>query len=80
MSPGSTDADHLQGRTREGLAVMQKLDEHSLTEPAAALYFGVLLHATGATNEAARFLKIAGTNSHWLPEEKLLLLNASQGR
>jgi Flp pilus assembly protein TadD len=67
---------HLQGRTREGLAVMQKLDDQQLAQPDAALYYGVLLVATGATNEAAPFLKIAATKTQWLPEEKKLLATA----
>ena len=70
---------HLQGRTKDGLAIMQKLDGRSLEQPAAALYYGLLLNATGATNAAARFLKIAGTNRQWLPEEKRLLRDAGQG-
>jgi hypothetical protein len=64
---------HLQGRTTEGLAALQKLDAHQLEEPDAALYYGVLLAATGATNEAAPYLKIARTKTQWLPEEKKLL-------
>jgi len=70
---------HLQGRTKDGLVILQKLDGRSLEQPAAALYYGLLLNATGATNAAARFLKIAGTNAHWLPEEKRLLLEAGKG-
>ena len=70
---------HLQGRTKDGLAIMQKLDGRSLEQPAAALYYGLLLNATGATNAAARFLKIAKTNRQWLPEEKRLLRDAGQG-
>ncbi|HAO78388.1 MAG TPA: hypothetical protein DCQ92_05310 [Verrucomicrobia subdivision 3 bacterium] len=69
---------HLQGRTKDGLAIMQKLDGRSLEQPAAALYYGLLLNATGATNAAARFLKIAKTNRQWLPEEKRLLRDAGQ--
>jgi len=69
---------HLQGRTKDGLAIMQKLDGRSLEQPAAALYYGLLLNATGATNAAARFLKIAKTSRQWLPEEKRLLRDAGQ--
>jgi hypothetical protein len=70
---------HLQGRTQDGLAVMRKLDATLLQQPDAALYYGVLLAATGATNEAAPFLKIAGTKTQWLPEEKKLLSAALGG-
>ena len=64
---------HLQGRTGDGLAALQKLDDFRRHQPDAALYYGVLLAASGATNEAAPFLKIAQTKTLWLPEEKQLL-------
>ncbi len=70
---------HLQGRTQDGLAVLRKLAATQLQQPDAALYYGVLLAATGATNEAAPFLKIAGTKSEWLPEEKKLRSAARGG-
>jgi hypothetical protein len=58
------------------LAVLRKLDDRHLQQPDAALYYGVLLAATGATNQAAPFLKIAKTKSSWLPEEQRLLAAA----
>ena len=64
---------HLQGRTQDGLAALQKLDSLLLHQPDAALYYGVLLAASGATNEAAPFLKIAQARTQWLPEERLLI-------
>lgn len=67
---------HLQGRTQDGLAVMQKLDARLRQQPDAALYYAVLLAATGASNEAAPYLKIARTKTQWLPEEKRLLVAA----
>jgi hypothetical protein len=67
---------HLQGRSEEGLAVMQKLDARRLQLPDNALYYAVLLAATGATNEAAPFLKIARAKALWLPEEKVLFSTA----
>lgn len=63
----------LQGRAEEGLAVMRTLDDRALRQPSAALYYGILLSATGATNEAAPFLAIAEKSGPWLPEEKSLL-------
>jgi len=69
---------HLQGRTKAGLAVLQNLDARLLQRPDVALYYGVLLAATGATNEAAPFLKIARSSHQWLPEEKQLLLAAPE--
>jgi tetratricopeptide (TPR) repeat protein len=68
---------HLQGRTPDGLAVLRKLDDRLLRQPDAALYYAVLLAATGATNEAAPYLKIARTKTQWLPEEKRLLSKAA---
>lgn len=78
--PASTYAFalHLQGRTREGLAVLQQLDPAQLQQPDVALYNGLLLLANGETNAARAFLKIARTKSQWLPEEKRLLSAAGQ--
>lgn len=67
---------HLQGRTRDGLAILRKMDEKLLQRPDAALYYGVLLAATGATNEAIPYLQIAQTQGHLLPEEQRLLTKA----
>jgi tetratricopeptide (TPR) repeat protein len=67
---------HLQGRTKEGLAILRQLDGRLLQQPDVALYYGVLLAATGATNEAAPFLQIARSNDRLLPEEKQLLEQA----
>jgi Flp pilus assembly protein TadD len=64
---------HLQGRTSEGLAVLKKLPPDTLDRSPIALYYGLLLAASGNTNEAAKFLDIAGS-AKLLPEEKTLLL------
>ena len=69
----------LQGRAKDGLAVMQKLDARLLEQPGPALYYAVLLTATGATNEAAPYVKIARTKTQWLPEEKRLLESVGGG-
>ena len=66
----------LQGRADAGLAVMKKLDARQLAEPSVALYYGLLLTATGATNTAAHYLDIAAHDGHLLPEEKRLLAAA----
>lgn len=63
---------HLQGRTRDGIAALEKLKPESLAEPSVALYYGVLLAAQHDTNRAASFLAIAQANGQLLPEEKLL--------
>jgi predicted Zn-dependent protease len=64
---------HLQGRDKEGLAVLQKLNSSQLEDPSVALYYGILLSATGKADEAAPYLQIARTKGRLLPEEKKLL-------
>ena len=66
---------HLQGRTKEGLAVMQKLKPEVLESSSVALYYGLLLSATGETNKAGKYLDIAQRSS-LLPEEKALAAEA----
>ena len=68
---------HLQGRTRDGLAALEKLKVEALETPSVALYYGLLLTETGETNKAARFLTIA-QKSELLPEEKALVSVASR--
>jgi hypothetical protein len=63
----------LQGRAREGLAVMEKLEPASLEKPSIALYYGVLLAAAGETNQDARFFQWVQTQEGLLPEEKALI-------
>jgi thioredoxin-like negative regulator of GroEL len=63
----------LQGRTREGLAVMEKLEPASLEKSSIALYYGVLLTATGETDKGAHFFQLAQTQGGLLPEEKVLI-------
>jgi predicted Zn-dependent protease len=64
---------HLQGRNQEGLAAMQKLEPAQLEQRSVALYYGVLLCATGKAGDAKPYLQIARTKSQLLPEEKQLL-------
>jgi tetratricopeptide (TPR) repeat protein len=66
---------HLQGRTKEGLAVLAKLKDEALETPSVALYYGLLLSETGDTNKAVKYLGIA-QKSNLLPEEKALLTEA----
>ena len=68
---------HLQGRTRDGLAALEKLKAEALETPSVALYYGLLLTETGETNKAARFLTIA-QKSELLPEEKALVTVATR--
>jgi Flp pilus assembly protein TadD len=64
---------HLQGRDAEGLAVLQKLTPAQRADPAIALYYGLLLAATGKNAEAAPYFQIARTQGQLLPEEQQLL-------
>ena len=66
---------HHQGRTKEGLAVLEKLKPEALETPNVALYYGLLLAETGETNKAVKYLGIA-QRSDLLPEEKVLAAEA----
>ena len=66
---------HLQGRTKEGLGVLQKLSSEALETPSVALYYGLLLSASGYTNKASKYLGIA-QKADLLPEEKALAAEA----
>ena len=54
---------HLQGRTKDGLAALEKLNAETLETPSVALYYGLLLAEAGQTNKAAKFLTIAQKSS-----------------
>jgi hypothetical protein len=68
----------MQGRPKDGVAVLRKLNDRQLRQPDIALYYGVLLAAIGDANDAAPFLKIARTKTQWLPEEEKLLTTAGK--
>jgi predicted Zn-dependent protease len=65
---------HQQGRTAEGLLVLEHLNQQLLEQPATALYYGVLLAAAGRADQASHFLHLAQADPQLLPEEKQLLL------
>ena len=67
---------HVQGRDKQGLAVLQKLQPAELAQPSVALYYGVLLAATGKAGQPCPWLQIAQTKGHLLPEEQDLLSTA----
>ena len=69
---------HLRGSTPEGLAVLQKLKPESLEDPPVALYYGVLLSASGQPAQARKYLDLAQP-AKLLPEEKQLLEAARKG-
>jgi hypothetical protein len=68
---------HLQRRTKEGLAILEKLKPEVRDNPPVVLYYGVLLSAAGETNQAAKYLS-AAQHSRLLPEEKALLAEAAR--
>jgi predicted Zn-dependent protease len=68
---------HLQGRTKEALVILQQLSPEALETPPVALYYGVLLSASGETNKAGKYLGIA-RKGDLLPEEKVLVAEAAK--
>jgi tetratricopeptide (TPR) repeat protein len=66
---------HLRGSTQEGLEVLQKLKPEALEDPPVALYYGVLLSASGQPAQARKYLDLAQP-AKLLPEEKQLLETA----
>jgi cellulose synthase operon protein C len=72
-------AQHLHGSTGGGLAVLQKLKPEALENPSVALYYGVLLSASGQSAQARKYLDITPA-AKLLPEEKQLLDNARKAR
>jgi hypothetical protein len=69
---------HLQGRTAEGLAVLDALPPERLESPGVALYYGAMQVAVNAPAKAKKHLALAETGQ-LLPEEKTLLANAKSG-
>jgi predicted Zn-dependent protease len=71
---------HLQGRTAEGITVLETLKPAQLEQPSIALYYGVLLSALEPPDKekVKKFLDIAA-KGRLLPEEKILLREARRG-
>jgi len=69
---------HLQHRDKEGLEVLKILSETQLRLPSVALYYGVLLVATGDYQAAKPYLEIAQAKGGLWPEEQQLLNTAWQ--
>jgi predicted Zn-dependent protease len=63
---------HLQGRTAEGLKVLEALKSDRLEVPGVALYYGAMQAAMNAPAKAKKYLDLAATGQ-LLPEEKALL-------
>jgi len=70
---------HLQGRTKDGLAALEKLKPEALETPSVAVYYGLLLSEVGQANKASKYLGIA-QKSELLPEEKALVAEALKRR
>ena len=66
---------HIQGRTAEGLKLMQTLKPAQLEDPSMASYYGILLAASGQKQEAERYFAIA-EKGVILPEELALISEA----
>lgn len=66
-----------QGRTPEGIAVLQKLPPAKLHDPRVALYLAVLLLDDGKADAAHEFID-AANSGFVFPEEKKLLQEALQ--
>lgn len=69
---------HKQGRTKEGLKVLEKLPPAQLRTPAAATYYGILLAAAGEPDKAKPYLDIAEKSGQLFPAEAALTALARQ--
>jgi Flp pilus assembly protein TadD len=65
---------HLQGKTAEGVAVLETLSAAELEKPEIALYYGVIQTAA-APEKAGKYLHLA-EQAAALPEEKALVASA----
>ena len=66
---------HVQGRSAEGLKVIETLKPARLDDPSVASYYGVLLAATGEKEKARRYFEKA-EKAGILPEEMALISEA----
>jgi hypothetical protein len=66
---------HLQKRSKEALRVFERLKPDELEQSPVALYYAVVLQATGHGERAKKYLDIAA-GIKLLPEERKLLLQA----
>jgi Flp pilus assembly protein TadD len=68
---------HLQGKTKEGLAVFRALKPTDLDNPAVAVYYGVLLSAAGEVRASKNYLDMSG-KALLMPEELALVASAKK--
>ena len=69
-------------KSQAGLAVLEKLKPEALENPSVALYYGVLLSASGDAGKAAKYVGIS-QKAGLLPEERALAdqaMNRAQPR
>ena len=66
---------HLQKRSAEALKVFERLKPNELEQAPVALYYAIVLQATGNGERARKYLDIAA-GTKLLPEEQKLLLEA----
>jgi hypothetical protein len=66
---------HLQKRNGEALRVLERLKPEQLEQSSVALYYAVVLQATGNAERAKKYLDIAA-GTMLLPEERMLLVEA----
>lgn len=66
---------HLQGKTKDGLKVLESLKPAQLEQPAVAVYYGVLIVANGDSGKAKKYLELAA-KGQLLPEEKAIVEEA----
>ena len=66
---------HLQGKTREGLAVLRTLKPEQLAVPGVAVYYGILLAATGEVQASRDYLD-KSAKALLMPEELALVAAA----
>lgn len=67
----------LQGKTNQAVQVMTKLSERDLRDPSTALYYALLLSASGRAEEAKPYRALAAS-ARLLPEERDLLEHSSR--
>jgi Flp pilus assembly protein TadD len=66
---------YLQGKTKEGIEVLRALKPEELANPSVAVYYGVLLAATGEAQAAKGYLD-KSAKAFLLPEELALVSSA----
>jgi len=70
---------HLQGKTKDGLKVLEFLKPAQLEQPGVAVYYGALLAANGDGSRVKQYLAIAEAGQ-LLPEERAIAERARKQR